>query len=185
MLVLLDGVDQERGEQVMEKAAEAFEPLKIELTNTYQAADLPPGDGQLMLSHAMNEVGPDVPAGFDVVHVLTSKTLNVFGQADCIGGVAFRDRAYSVSSDVEDRPIQLIGDIGFGFIEDLAAKIAAHEIGHLMGGHHHLGNCILDTLATDPAGCTVMLDPAPLPSQLAFSTLNGAIVRGHAVRYAG
>jgi hypothetical protein len=184
VLVLLDGVDQTRGEEIMDTAAEAFDPLNIGVRYAYQDVDLPPGDGQLMMSHAMNEVGPDVPDGFDIVHVLTAKTLNVFGQADCIGGIAYSDRSYSVSSDLEDRPIQIIGDLDFLMVEDFAAKIAAHEIGHLLGAHHHYGNCVLDTLGTEPLGCTVMMDPAPLPLQLVFSTINAGIVRAHAVRFA-
>lgn len=187
VLVLLDGVHEQRGRDVMEKAAEAYTPLGIDMRFSYRAVSLEQGTGQLMLSYSMSAVGGEVPKGFDVVHTLTSKKLNVGGQADCIGGVRYRDRAFSVSTNPADRPIQYIGSYVPGrMIDNYAAKIAAHEIGHTMGGHHHYGTCAAESaVATgEPQSCTIMVSPAPFPTELMFSTVNAAIVRAHAVRYA-
>lgn len=169
--VLLDGVSHQRGRQVMERAAVAFESLGIDLRAHYRPVSLPSTDmGQMLISHSMEAVGGEVPRGFDIVHTLTDKPLNVNGQASCVGGVRYRDRAFSVTNQASN------------------VLVTAHEIGHTMGAHHHHGNCVEDPVVRGQEHCTVMVSGGTPPSLWAwdanFSSLNGAIVRAHAVRYA-
>ena len=173
--VLLDGVDPERGRQIMELAAQTYQPEGIDLRSHFKPVALPAADnGQLMMSHAMEFVGGQVPDGFDLVHVLTSRSLNVGGQASCIGGIAYGDRAFSVSQAGPTRSVVS------------AAGIAAHEMGHTLGGHHHYGNCV-EGFTRDRQACTIMVSGGVPPSTFAwefrFSSLNAAIVRGHAVQF--
>ena len=72
---------------------------------------------------------------------------------------------------------------------DVSALIAAHEIGHVLGAHHHYGNCgenVSPSAATERrevTPCTVM-DQTLFYSSNRFGQLEGAVVRGHAVTYA-
>ena len=68
------------------------------------------------------------------------------------------------------------------------AVVAAHEIGHLMGAHHHYANCVEgiapdELLGLELTPCTLMFN-AVNPASLRFSAVNGPVVRGHAVDFA-
>jgi hypothetical protein len=56
-----------------------------------------------------------------------------------------------------------------------------------MGGHHHYGNCAEGTKGTqevfEGSPCTLMFNFVDFQS-IHFSTLNGTVVRGHAVDFA-
>jgi hypothetical protein len=193
VLVLLDlgeNLTRERGEAIMEKSKVAYAPLGIEMRFDYRKVKFPRSSGNIMLSNTAAAVGGEVPPGYDVVHTLTDSNglTNVGGQADCIGGVRYRDRAFSVSRALLDRKLIYVGGpnpIEGRMINDYAAKIVAHEIGHTMGGHHHYGNCVeAEPEKYEGQSCTVMLDPSPFPKELIFGEVNGAIIRAHAVRYA-
>ena len=150
---------------------------------------------QEIIDLAKAQLGGARPADVDVVYVATDLDIQlpelgnaVAGLADCIGGVAHADRAFAVGEVgvlVEDEGGIPIGPIAF--YKDLSAKIAAHEIGHLMGGHHHYQEC--GTAAGfavqrgEPGPCTLMTNAVDFQT-LPFSTLNGAVVRGHAEEYA-
>jgi hypothetical protein len=60
-------------------------------------------------------------------------------------------------------------------------------MGHLMGAHHHYANCVEGNLSSDGPNdlspCTLMFNSVNYAS-LSFGTLEGAVVRGHAVSYA-
>jgi hypothetical protein len=147
-----------------------------------------------IIALAKQQLGGARPAGTDVVYVVTDLDIQVpgignavAGLADCIGGVGNPDRAFAVGETGV-----LTGDEGLAvgpvtFYKDLTAKIAAHEIGHLMGGHHHYQEC--GTAAPTAAGrgepgpCTLMTNAVDFQT-LPFSTVNGIVVRGHAERWA-
>lgn len=134
------------------------------------------------------------PADVDVVYVVTDIDIQVpgigkavAGLADCIGGVALPDRAFAVGETGV-----LTGDEGIpigpvSFYKDLTAKIGAHEIGHLMGGHHHYQECGTAAPAAaqrgEPGPCTIMTNAVDFQT-LPFSTLNSIVVRGHAETWA-
>lgn len=187
--VLLDGVTATRGQQVMTAAREAYSRLGISLDPSFQSVSFSGTDSQQLINQSKSVFGGERPAGIDVVYTLTSKNITgggseaVAGMADCIGGVAFPDRAFAVGEDFSDNEATLLG---FPLGRDLSAKIAAHEVGHLMGGHHHYANCV-EGLLTEPgqelSPCTLMFNVID-PTSLGFSTVNGPVVRGHGEAYA-
>ena len=196
--VLLDGIGLERGQAIFDRANAAYAPLGLHLAPAFEAVsfgtDGSPGDGedaQGLIDQAKNHFGGRRPAGADVVYVLTAKDVSALGQtavaglADCIGGVAFADRAFAVGEDVDARIPTF--DFGLRFLADLSAKTTAHEIGHLFGGHHHYANCAEGTpsAATDRefAPCTLRFNDLSLQA-LRFGGLEGVTVAGHAQCYA-
>ena len=96
----------------------------------------------------------------------------------------FPDRAFAVGEDItENRPLG-----PFVTTVNGTAVVAAHEIGHLMGAHHHYANCVEgirpdELLGLELTPCTLMFN-AVNPASLRFSSVNGPVVRGHAVNYA-
>ncbi len=147
-----------------------------------------------IIALAKKQLGGQRPAGIDVVYVVTDLDIQVpgignavAGLADCIGGVALPDRAFAVGETGV-----LTGDEGIAigpvaFYKDLTAKIGAHEIGHLMGGHHHYQECGTAAPAAagrgEPGPCTIMTNAVDFQT-LPFSTVNSVVVRGHAERWA-
>lgn len=130
------------------------------------------------------------PDGIDVVYVATDLDIQlpglgnaVAGLADCIGGVADPTRAFAVG-ETTDSAIP-IGPVTF--YQDFPAKVAAHEIGHLMGAHHHYQSCgdaAPTAIGSGELGpCTLMTNFVDFLT-LQFSVLNGGVVRGHAVDHA-
>jgi Metallo-peptidase family M12B Reprolysin-like len=188
--VLLDGVSLGLGNQIMAKAAEAYAPLGLDLRAvSYRSVAFTGTEGADIIQQAKNYYGGVRPAGSDLVYVLTSKDITdagdtgLAGLADCIGGVRFPYHAFAVGEAVGIDPIN-IGP----FVLEVNAhpEIAAHEMGHLMGAHHHYANCvegILEGEATDLSPCTLMFNFVDFQS-LNFSQVNRAVVRGHAVQYA-
>ncbi|MGH3712802.1 MAG: pre-peptidase C-terminal domain-containing protein [Micromonosporaceae bacterium] len=185
--VLLDGVvSSARGAEVFGTSPVSYQPLGITLRSVrFVSVSFAGDDAQGLINQAKAYFGGTRPTGSDVVYVLTSKNIQaggntaVAGLADCIGGVQFPDRAFAVGENITDTDTP--------FDHNVAAKVAAHEIGHLMGGHHHYANCVEGNLGPDEPGetspCTLMVNVVDLAS-LNFSTLNGGVVRGHAEAFA-
>lgn len=99
------------------------------------------------------------------------------GVADCLGGIRYDNRAFSFSEgsgEYQEGP------------RDLSWLIASHEIGHVMGAHHHYGNCGQGSPLTqeNETPCTVMFPAMIAWNAGNFGTLEGAVVRGHAVDFA-
>jgi hypothetical protein len=188
--VLLDGVDLGLANQIMTKAAESYAPLKVDLNVvSYRSVAFTGTEGADIIQQAKSYYGGQRPAGSDLVYVLTSKDITdagdtgLAGLADCIGGVRFATRAFAVGEAVGIDPFSA-GP--FIFEVDAHPEIAAHELGHLMGAHHHYANCVEGILqgdATDVSPCTLMFNFVDFQS-LNFSQVNGPVVRGHAVQYA-
>jgi hypothetical protein len=187
--VLLDGVPLARAQQQFSRAAAAYATVNVPLRVTYRTVNFATAEAEALIQLAKNLFGGRRPAGIDIVYVLTNKDIQsggnagVAGLADCIGGVRFPTRAFAVGEDA-DGP-ETIGP--FTLMNDGTAKIAAHEIGHLMGGHHHYANCVegltseVDQNEISP--CTLMFNFVDVQS-INFSTVNQAVVRGHAVQFA-
>ena len=189
--VLLDGVSSARGASVMADAARSYSPLGITLVPSYQTVSFSGLEGQAMIDQAKATFGGARPAGTDIVLVLTGKDIETDGDpalaglADCIGGVAFADRAFAVSEVFPNDGVP-IGPV-YVFDYKLSGKVAAHEVGHLMGAHHHYANCVegvpSEAAEGDVSPCTLMFN-AVNPSSFNFSAVNGTIVAGHAQAYA-
>lgn len=190
VVVLLDKVSLTRGQGIFAKAAESYSPLKIDLRPEFKEVSFKGTEIHGMLAQAKDLFKGQRPQGTDVVYVLTSKDLTLLGLpvagglADCIGGVRFPERAFAVGIDKD-----FTTEFGpFTFDTNIPAKVAAHEIGHLMGGQHHYANCVegipselLEEREVSP--CTLMFNAADFVSHN-FSSTNALIVRGHAVQFA-
>jgi hypothetical protein len=181
----------------------SYDPLAIDLRYDDFALLQPLVDGQPrertdnadeIIQLAKDQLGGQRPGTADVVYVVTDVDIQlpgignaVAGLADCIGGVALPDRAFAVGETGV-----LTGDEGIGigpvtFYKDLTAKIAGHEIGHLLGGHHHYQECGTAAQTAiergEPGPCTLMTNAVDFQT-LPFSTLNGVVLRGHAETWA-
>jgi hypothetical protein len=207
--VLVDGaITEARAREVFTYARKSYEPLGIELNVTrYVKVDAPSdgtaqrygrtvgkSTGPAAIEFAKSVVGGVRPPDSDVVYLLTDKELyipedetrDLLGQADCIGGVRYDDRAFAVG-ELGDDLARKFGP--FTELNNVGAKTAAHEIGHLLGAHHHYFDCvegIPDEETTEQnefSPCTIM---APILNfgSITFGVLDGAVVRGHAFEYA-
>jgi Metallo-peptidase family M12B Reprolysin-like len=189
--VLLDGVSTSRGAQVLDTAKQSYAPLNINLVPSFESVSFAGTDAQGLIDQAKARFGGAAPTGIDIVYTLTSKDIQADGQtavaglADCIGGVAFGERAFAVGENFATDEAALVGPLFLA--RNLSAKVAAHEVGHLMGGHHHYANCaeglLSDSLQDELSPCTLMFNAVDLAS-LNFSTVNGLVVGGHAEAYA-
>ena len=189
--VLLDEVDASLAVALVTKAAESYAPMNIRLNATYEGVSFEGTDTQVLLKQAKQHFGFFRPAGVDVVALLTRKDIEaglagkgVVGQADCIGGIELPDRAFMVAEARSEKPTRFASVNFFLYAQ---ARVIAHEIGHLLGAHHHYSNCVegvpSEALELEASPCTVMINDVGLAS-MNFSALNAAIVRGHAARFA-
>ena len=169
--VVLDGVSVEQAAPLVADAMTSYTPLNITLDVSYDTADFNSNNGLQLIEEVKQKYGGTRPEGTHLVYVLTSKNLtaggvvgdSLAGQADCIGGIAYSDSAFAVGES----------DAGFG------AKTMAHELGHLMGGHHHYASCGLVLATGGDNLCTLMINDVGLAS-FPFSDLNERVVSGHA-----
>ena len=124
------------------------------------------------------------PPGVDVVDVLTDKFAG--GEASCIGGIAYPEKAFAVSNI----HYTVQGTVPVSQVP--AGMVAAHEIGHLLGAQHQQVSCTeaLPQEIAAPAAdgwigpCTVM-GPAALQDSETFSTLERSTIRAYVRKYAG
>jgi len=189
--VLLDGISLLDADQIMAQAAASYVPLHIALhAVSYTPVSFTGTEGTAMIQQAKDFFGGVRPAGADVVYVLTSKDLTTDGDtglaglADCIGGVRFPNHAFAVGEGAGNEPFA----VGPFFLSiDAHPEVVAHEIGHLMGVHHHYANCVEGNLSSAGTGdlspCTLMFNYVEVQS-LNFGLLEGAVARGHAVQFA-
>jgi Metallo-peptidase family M12B Reprolysin-like len=202
IMLLLDGTDAAAAQQLIARAAESYKPLNInlKLVKTTEVAYTTLLSDELIQA-AKNTVGGVPPRGVDIVGVFTNKEMQaatggagtVVGQADCIGGIRWDDTSFFVFSDIRDIENPTTGEtgtlnsLGLNPNVDAAAEVVAHEIGHLMGAHHHYSNCVEGNLSsagpTDVSPCTLMFPMVNFAS-LNFAALEGGTVRGHAVKHA-
>jgi Metallo-peptidase family M12 len=202
VMMLLDGTDATVAQQLFAKAAESYRPLNINLRLVKtKAVTFTSTVSTDLIAAAKATVGGVPPKGIDVVGVLTNKTMQsatggagtVVGQADCIGGIRWDSTSFFVATDIRaiENPTTgttgTLNSMGLNPNVDAASEVIAHEIGHLIGAHHHYGNCTEGLLTSggpnDVSPCTLMF-PAVNFASLNFSTLEGAVVRGHAVQHA-
>jgi hypothetical protein len=154
----------------------AYGPLRIAVAPSYERVRFRGRDAGNLNQQAKRHYGGKRPRGIDVVYTMTGKDItaagplgdDVAGLADCIGGVRFARRAVAV------------GEVHKG--GEGTGKIMAHEVGHLLGGHHHYSSPE-GLLAADP-NLLDLMGPSLSLISLRFSTLNSLMVKGHAQRYA-
>ena len=180
---------------ILDAAATTYAPLGVDLRFHYDllmplvngAPRQQTTDIDELIGVAKQHYGGRVPTGIDAVYAVTDIDVSgaIAGKADCIGGIRFADRSFAAGEiDLQEAPLSFFGVTMF---QDMSAKIMAHEVGHLLGAHHHYSSCVegipTETVADALSVCTLMINDIGLAS-LNFSTLNGAIVRGHAVDFA-
>jgi hypothetical protein len=184
-----------RAKKLLRKAPSSYQPLDIKLNfkrwGVLERRGKRTTDSQKMINLSKKQFGGKRPSGFDVVYTLTDVDMTadglgsaVAGQADCIGGVRYDKHAFAVGE------VSAFEDLRAGpltFYHAATSKIAAHEIGHLMGAHHHYQDCV-EGISTEleegePSPCTLMTNFVDFQS-LNFSVLEGAVVRGHALDFA-
>ena len=176
--ILLDGVKRAEAKRAVVSMRKAFSPLRITVAPTYRKVSFTGRDADGLTRQAKRLYGGKRPRGTDIVYTMTSKDItagvgdNVAGLADCIGGVRFPSRAFAVGEDFA---------AGSGLREG-TGKTMAHEIGHVLGAHHHYTS-IEGLLAADPNLLDLMAPYLDLCS-LRFSTVNSLMVQGHAQLYA-
>jgi hypothetical protein len=202
VMMLLDGTSADVAKQLMARAAISYAQRNITLvlkkTKTVSFTVL---TSEELIQATKNVVGGVPPAGIDIVGTLTNKEMQaatggagtVVGQADCIGGIRWPEHSFFVASDIRDIENPTTGNSGtinqLGYNPNVAAasEVLSHEIGHLMGAHHHYANCVEGNLSFDAdndlSPCTLMFNAVNF-SSLSFGTLEGAVVRGHAVSFA-
>lgn len=184
VLVLLDGMKLRAARRIFKLAGPAYDPLGIDLDLVFKRVSFAGKDLGALLNESVTWSGGERPADVDLVHTLTSKDVGG-GAAMCIGGVRYDGAAFSVSQGnyPEDYAIG-----PFMAYVDTPAVIVAHEIGHLLGAHHHYDNCLEGLAAQDADGaevtpCTVM-NTFVIFNSLKFDSLSATIVRDHALRFA-
>lgn len=181
--VVLDGATRAEGVAAVGAMRRAYGPLGISVAATYDALALSGRDADSLLAQAKAAYGGRRPAGSDVVYVLTDQDVvtsaatggQLAGLADCIGGIRYPQRAFAVGE---------LGSVSAPGVPQGSGRTMAHEIGHLLGAHHHHTSPegVLDGDVTTPLS---LMGPAIELIALRFSTLEALVVRGHAQRYAG
>lgn len=169
-----------------EDSRQTYAPLAINLQDiTYEYVDFEGAVTTELMQQAKTHLGGGAPNGIDIVFVATNKDLlgsdgdsGVAGQADCIGGVASKLEAFAVG--------EIRGSQANTLSDSFDSIVVAHEIGHLFGAHHHLGNCVQGKVDLEEENywpCTVMLTGG-VGMSMKFGSVNGSVVRGHATSYA-
>lgn len=194
VLVVTQAKDLPAARRIFAAAPRAYRPLGIELVPRFRTVRAVPDlqkDAVAYLSWLKAQVGGVRPAGTDVVYLAVPHKISGAGMADCIGGIAQPAHAFAVGmltfdgiigADITGSPVP----IPSAQLEDGGAKLAAHEIDHLLGAHHHYGaQCGLALDTADPQHpCDVMFTAPRQQLGLRFGPLNAAVVREQALAFA-
>lgn len=188
-LLVDDGVSPARVRELTQVVTGIFAAIDVRLSVQVRRVSVSGRDVRDLIAQAKALVGGRPPAGAQVVHLITPVDLmsqgddSSIGLADCIGGVARPERAFSVSELSEQvRGITLGPVTGSG---DEEARSIAHEVGHLLGARHEHANCLEGSPRAAPTDtpCTLMFLAAP--SSDAFGSVERAVVRGYLRSVAG
>ncbi len=184
VLVVVDGVSRKRAGAVFRVVREYYNDIGIGLRLSYGRVSLKGTDPYKLLAQTKERIGGIRPRRVDLVYVLTNKDLTfngntgVAGLADCIGGVRYGHRAFAIGEDFEFENRRFFA---LGLARDATARIAAHELGHLLGAHHHYANCAQAARAladADATPCTIMFNDLTFVGA-SFSTASTAVIRSH------
>lgn len=162
---------------------ETYDRIGVRVRVSYDFRPLVVSDTELPYEQVRRAYGGVRPRGVDVVHVMTDQFAG--GVADCIGGIAYPEKAFSVGN--VHYTVQGVVPVD----RVPAGMVAAHEIGHLLGAQHQQVSCVeaLPQQVVRPASdgwtgpCTLM-SPAALAASETWSTLERATVLAMVRRYA-
>ena len=188
--ILAEKPDLATAKRLMRTTTWAFDRIGIDLDVTYDAVavpaewaspagTLPDRTSEELWSLIKDHYDGTRPKGVDIVYYFTRYWGG--GMADCIGGVRFADKAFAFGSiDYALESVVPMPTVDEGVI-------AAHEIGHLLGAHHHYFNCVEaapnGAMHTMAAACTTMSPSATLASPI-FGVLEANFVRYYTDKYA-
>ncbi len=210
IVIARDGVSESKARAIMAEAAKPYAPngnhaqvtprvkfnivavhdLTKELTGTdvagFYTEDSPVGDDLMaQLIRYYRKTFPNLNRHH--VHLITNRDLTsgelgnaVAGIDNCIGSIGTKD-SYSIGESGTLEPFSFQGLVDF--YGNIDAKIAAHEIGHAFGAHHHYANCVEfaapGLLKGTSDVCSLMFNDAGL-EHLRFSLLETLAIRGYA-----
>ena len=180
--VLLNGISLERAREVFGVVNQIYVPGGIVIDSSFEPIRFAGPDPVSLMNEAKAHYGGEPPPEVDAVYVLSRESGaaqgSKVGQADCIGGMLWRDRAFAAGPDWTVEEYRTTNKPGMSDPHDPAGLTAAHEIGHLLGGVHEYGDCA-DAGGSRP--CDVMQSRLPMPFvALRFSEPNWNIVRSTA-----
>ena len=185
--ILIEPGDRPTAEALLETTVDAFDRIGIRLKLSYQEvrpewgdpADFGGPTPAEILRFMKHVVGPRPPQGTDLVYFMTRHWDG--GMADCIGGIRYPRRAFAFGSI--DYAIE-------GIVPSPTAHegvIAAHELGHLLGAHHHYSNCAealpSGATRTEVNPCTTMAPLATVASST-FGVVERSFIRAYVAEYA-
>ena len=166
----------------------AFEQIGIKLKIRYDRVQVPDTwtkgffaepTGDEIFAFMKDHYGGKRPDGVDLVYFITSYWSG--GLADCVGGVRSPESAFAFGS----LDYKFEGSVGIPTADE--GVIAAHEMGHLLGAHHHYSNCAealpSGALRGDFNPCTTM-SPAAATASSTFGLVERSFVRYYTERYA-
>lgn len=208
VLLQTDHVARDAVAGAVDEATRVLATAGLDVTFVVRRLDLPAaernaeGDREALAVTAVHAAqrkatGGVEPRGFDLVHLLTTRDLYdedpaggpryaVAGHAECIGGIRFDGWGYS-ASEVPPRDRFLKGTT-IKMQPEMRGRAMAHELGHLMGAHHHYSACGLaaaDELQRSQGGVCSVMFPDTAVHGPSFDPVNAQIVRGHAEKWAG
>ena len=188
--VLVESQHLTRAKELLARTKEIYRAIGIQTKVRFQTVAPPSewGDGEdltggpdqpTILAFMKDVLGGRRPHGVDVVYFITRHWDGGF--ADCIGGIRYADRAFAFGSI----DYALEGTVPSPTADE--GVIAAHEIAHLLGAHHHYSNCAEALPFGAPNGdlnpCTVM-SPAAATASGTFGILERSFIRSYVAEYA-
>jgi hypothetical protein len=194
VMFVLDDIPADLAATFARLAAESYEPLGIDLRPHFMTVSfradrkegpmgVPTADVDRIIGSTKRLFDGERPLGYDVVHTITSKDIylergdavGLGGTADCVGGIRYPTRAFSVSEGWHhDGREDSAG-------HETVARLISHEIGHLVGARHEHANCLE---GPDRQKCTVMTNASIwFLGSRTFGTLEGTVVRAYVYEY--
>lgn len=159
---------------------EAYRRIGIDVRISLDTMDVPnETDARALINAVRARYAGTRPPGTDVVYLATDNFAGG-GFALCIGGVAYPELAFAVGA----LHYKANGSVPVSYVQ--GGLIAAHEIGHLLGGQHHYATCGVgaDLSAPGTGGpCSVMF-PAAVGASGGFSPVETAFLRDYTGRFA-
>ena len=186
--VMVETADLAEAKKHLAVTREAFGAIGIKLKVRFDVV-VPPAEwtagslsepsGDAIFAFMKGHYGGERPAGVDAVYFITRYWSG--GLADCVGGVRRADSAFAFGS----MDYKVEGTVGIPTAKE--GVIAAHELGHLLGAHHHYSNCTealpSGALRGDFNPCTTM-SPAAATASSTFGLLERSFVRYYTEHYA-
>lgn len=192
VLVLVERDKAADARQALDRARSAYKRINIEVAAVQwdtpvrfrgPTDDLGFGDPIKLMRAVKARYGGRRPPGVDLVYHFTRQTGG--GLADCIGGINFPDRAFGWGAlGTPEADGQQVITSPTANEQEEASNIAAHELGHLLGGHHHYSNCAegAPDAVEGHVGCTIM-SPVNNDALTRFGAVETAFIRDTLARY--